>query len=58
MFCRAYVVNIPGFFSLLWRIAEPLTPPATRKRLRVLRSKEVDPLRFVFFLRWDAQTVL
>ena len=38
---KALVVNAPSFFNILWRIVHPLIPASTKKRLVVLRSKEV-----------------
>ena len=38
---KALVVNAPSFFNILWRIIQPLIPASTKKRLVVLRSKEV-----------------
>ncbi len=39
--CRNFVVNAPGFFSLVWRIAEPMLSPSTRKKIRLLHNKQV-----------------
>ena len=38
---RNYIVNVPGFFSLVWRIAEPMLSPSTRKKIRLCHSKQV-----------------
>ncbi len=38
---RALIVNAPSFFNVLWRIVQPLIPAQTKKRLVVLKSKEV-----------------
>lgn len=35
------MVNAPGFFSLVWRIAEPMLSPSTRKKIRLLHNKHV-----------------
>ncbi|BDA46825.1 probable SEC14-like protein 2 at C-terminar half [Coccomyxa sp. Obi] len=37
---RNFVVNAPGFFSLVWRIAEPMLSPSTRKKIRLLHNKQ------------------
>ncbi|CAL5227775.1 g10795 [Coccomyxa viridis] len=37
---KAFVINVPGFFHILWRIVHPLIPAATKKRLFVMRSVE------------------
>lgn len=37
------MVNAPGFFSLVWRIAEPMLSPSTRKKIRLLHNKQVLP---------------
>ena len=42
---RNYIVNVPGFFSLVWRIAEPMLSPSTRKKIRLCHSKQVAPRR-------------
>ena len=34
-------MNVPGFFSLVWRIAEPMLSPSTRKKIRLCHSKAV-----------------
>ncbi|KAK9813592.1 hypothetical protein WJX73_009044 [Symbiochloris irregularis] len=41
---RIFVVHVPGFFSLLWRIVEPMLSPNTRRKIRLLRSQN-DMLR-------------
>ena len=38
---RNFIVNVPGFFSLVWRIAEPMLSPSTRKKIRLCHSKAV-----------------
>lgn len=38
---RNFVVNAPGFFSLVWRIAEPMLSPSTRKKIILLHNKQV-----------------
>ncbi|EIE19775.1 hypothetical protein COCSUDRAFT_44590 [Coccomyxa subellipsoidea C-169] len=37
---RNFVVNAPGFFSLVWRIAEPMLSPSTRKKIILLHNKQ------------------
>ena len=32
------VVNVPGWFNLAWKIAMPLLPEATKKKVRVARG--------------------
>ena len=39
--CRNFIVNAPGFFSLIWRVAEPMLSPTTRRKIRLLHNKQV-----------------
>lgn len=39
--CRNFIVNAPGFFSLVWRVAEPMLSPTTRRKIRLLHNKQV-----------------
>lgn len=41
MCCRNFIVNAPGFFSLIWRVAEPMLSPTTRRKIRLLHNKQV-----------------
>ena len=41
---RAFVINMPGFFSILWKLIEPLMAQSTRKKIRLLRGKAVSSL--------------
>ena len=41
---RAFVINMPGFFSILWKLIEPLMAQSTRKKIRLLRGKAVSCL--------------
>ena len=41
---RAFVINMPGFFSILWKLIEPLMAQSTRKKIRLLRGKAVSIL--------------
>ena len=34
-------MNAPGFFSLIWRVAEPMLSPTTRRKIRLLHNKQV-----------------
>ena len=36
-------MNAPGFFSLIWRVAEPMLSPTTRRKIRLLHNKQVLP---------------
>ena len=38
---RNFIVNAPGFFSLIWRVAEPMLSPTTRRKIRLLHNKQV-----------------
>lgn len=38
---RSFIINMPGFFSILWRLVEPMMAASTRKKIRLLRSKQV-----------------
>jgi len=46
--CRNFIVNAPGFFSLIWRVAEPMLSPTTRRKIRLLHNKQVlnDHIKF------------
>ena len=37
--CRLVLINAPGFFSLLWKICEPVMPVATRSKVIVVSKK-------------------
>lgn len=38
---RLVLLNAPSFFSLLWRICEPIMPGSTRDKVKVVRSHQV-----------------
>ena len=40
---RAFIINMPGFFSVLWKLVEPMMAASTRRKIRLLRGKEVSP---------------
>ena len=35
---RSFIINMPGFFSILWKLVEPMLAPTTRKKIRLLRK--------------------
>ena len=43
------MVHVPGFFSLLWRIVEPMLSPNTRRKIRLLRNQSVSISQCLFF---------
>ena len=49
--CRLVLINAPGFFSLLWKICEPVMPVATRSKVIVV-SKKVGYAGCAPGLRW------
>ncbi len=51
IWCRLVLLNAPSFFSLLWRICEPIMPGSTRNKVKVVRSHQVSftkRLRLIF----------
>ena len=35
-----YIVNAPGWFSMLWRMIRPMVHPNTQKKVRILSRSE------------------
>ena len=44
---RIFIVHVPGFFSLLWRIVEPMLAANTRRKIRLLRNQQVIYLKLM-----------
>lgn len=38
---RAFIINVPGFFSILWKLVEHMMAASTRRKIRLLRGKNV-----------------
>eukprot|EP00204_Picochlorum_oklahomense_P001175 CAMPEP_0118799432 /NCGR_PEP_ID=MMETSP1161-20130426/1648_1 /TAXON_ID=249345 /ORGANISM="Picochlorum oklahomensis, Strain CCMP2329" /LENGTH=738 /DNA_ID=CAMNT_0006727131 /DNA_START=121 /DNA_END=2337 /DNA_ORIENTATION=- len=36
---KAFIINVPGFFSALWSMAKPLLDPHTAKKIKVISKK-------------------
>lgn len=36
---KAFIINVPGFFSALWSMAKPLLDPHTAKKIQVISKK-------------------